>query len=133
MTISPMAMGMFVVPAWKRFTKAAEPGTKWPTPTPAAIARNIQSVRKRSRKESFFRRVGEHKWPCVVVAATSRPCSTAQRQPWERSTIKRVLRRRTASLRQACPVCLHCLIFLQRVERLPEHLGCPICGGMTMR
>src|ERR1035441_10296471 len=38
---------------------------KWPKPTPMAIARNIQSVRKRSRKESFFRCNGAQIRPCV--------------------------------------------------------------------
>jgi hypothetical protein len=55
MMMSPMAIGMFVVPVWKRLTKSAVDGTKCPMATPIAIARKIQSVRKRSRNESFLR------------------------------------------------------------------------------
>ena len=58
MRISPIAIGIFVVPLWKRFTKAPVDGTKCPTATPIAIARKIQSVRKRSRNESFLRAAG---------------------------------------------------------------------------
>jgi hypothetical protein len=65
MMMSPMAMGMLVVPDWKLLTNVAEPGTKCPIPTPAAIARKIQSVRKRSRKESFLRGIGEQTCPWV--------------------------------------------------------------------
>ena len=35
--------------------------------TPMAIARNIQSVRKQSRKDSFFRCAGAHTRRCVTV------------------------------------------------------------------
>jgi hypothetical protein len=53
-----MAIGMFVVPDWKQFTNAAEPGMKCPSPTPITMARKIQRVRKRSRKDSLFQRSG---------------------------------------------------------------------------
>ena len=43
--IRPMAMGMLVVPTWKPLINASTPGMKRPTATPAAIARNIHSVR----------------------------------------------------------------------------------------
>ena len=46
-----MAMGMLVVPTWKRLMNASTPGTKYPAATPTAIARKIHSVRKRSRVE----------------------------------------------------------------------------------
>jgi arsenate reductase len=38
MMMSPMVMGMFVVPDWKLFTKPDEPATKWPMPTPIAFS-----------------------------------------------------------------------------------------------
>jgi hypothetical protein len=57
--------------------KGPEPGTKWPMLTPTAIARNIQRVRKRSRKESFFRCRGAQTRPGVTVADISTPHSTA--------------------------------------------------------
>ena len=43
--ISPMAIGMLVVPTWKRLMNASTPGIRYPAPTPTAIARKIQSVR----------------------------------------------------------------------------------------
>ena len=55
MMMSPIAMGMLVVPDWKRLTNAAELGMKCPMATPMAMARKIQRVRKRSRNESFLR------------------------------------------------------------------------------
>ncbi len=51
--ISPTAIGMLVVPAWYRCKSAGTPGTKRPRTTPAAMARKIHSVRKRSTKESL--------------------------------------------------------------------------------
>jgi hypothetical protein len=74
MMISPMAMGILVVPLWKRLTKAAEPGTKCAAATPTAMARKIQRVRKRSRKESLLRAVGAQTRPCVrAVVDISKP------------------------------------------------------------
>ena len=43
--IRPSAMGMFVVPTWKRLMNDSMPGRKCPSPTPTAIARKIQTVR----------------------------------------------------------------------------------------
>ena len=40
-----MAMGMLVVPTWKRSMNEPMPGRKCPNPTPTAIARKIQTVR----------------------------------------------------------------------------------------
>ena len=66
MMMRPMAIGMFVVPVWNRLTKPAVDGTKCPMATPIAIARKIQSVRKRSRNESFLRAAGAQICPCVL-------------------------------------------------------------------
>jgi hypothetical protein len=52
--ISPMARGIFVEPLEKELIKEEEEGIKYPIPTPIAMARNIHSVRKRSKKPSFF-------------------------------------------------------------------------------
>jgi hypothetical protein len=50
-----MAMGMLVVPTETARLKRSTPsGKKNPIPTPTAMARKIQSVRKRSRVESFL-------------------------------------------------------------------------------
>lgn len=46
---------MFVVPAEKESINVGAEGMKYPIATPTAIARKIQSVRKRSRKERCFR------------------------------------------------------------------------------
>ncbi len=43
--ISPMAMGMEVVPTLKRSRNGTTPGTRYPSPTPTAMAGKIQSVR----------------------------------------------------------------------------------------
>ena len=57
--INPIPMGMFVVPTWNQLTKLAEGGgTKWPIATPIVMARKIQSVRNRSRNDSFLRAAG---------------------------------------------------------------------------
>jgi hypothetical protein len=45
-------MGIEVVPRVKDSVKSATPGHKYPMPTPKAIAKNIQRVRNRSRRES---------------------------------------------------------------------------------
>ena len=45
MRIRPMAMGMLVVPNSKRWMNSFVPGRRYPRPTPAAMARKIQSVR----------------------------------------------------------------------------------------
>ena len=50
--ISPMAIGMFVVPTWNRTMKRSTPGTKCPSATPTTIARKIHSVRNRSATDS---------------------------------------------------------------------------------
>jgi hypothetical protein len=63
MMINPIAMGIFVVPIWKRLTKPAVEGMKWPMATPIAIARKIQRVRKRSKNESFLRAAGAQTRP----------------------------------------------------------------------
>src|SRR5208283_2350401 len=55
MRIRPIAMGMDVVPTLIRSKAAFTPGKIAPIATPAAIARKIQSVRKRSRNESLRR------------------------------------------------------------------------------
>jgi hypothetical protein len=47
-------MGMFVVPAWKRLITSRMPGAAYPPITPTNMARKIQSVKKRSRKDSCF-------------------------------------------------------------------------------
>jgi hypothetical protein len=47
-----MAIGIEVVPTLKRSRKGTTPGTRYPSPTPAAMAAKIQSVRYRSRKDS---------------------------------------------------------------------------------
>jgi len=45
MRISPMAIGTEVVPTLKRSRKGTTPGTRYPSPTPTAIAAKIHSVR----------------------------------------------------------------------------------------
>ncbi len=49
--ISPRAIGILVVPTWKRLINNSMPGTKYPIATPIAIARKIQSVKNRSRNK----------------------------------------------------------------------------------
>src|ERR1022692_3156836 len=51
--INPTAIGTDVVPTLSRFKVAGTPGTKTPRITPTKMARKIQSVRNRSRNESF--------------------------------------------------------------------------------
>jgi len=45
MRISPLAIGTEVVPTLKRSRKGTTPGTRYPSPTPTAIAAKIHSVR----------------------------------------------------------------------------------------
>src|SRR5512137_1241550 len=52
MRISPMAIGIDVVPAERPVITTGTAGKKYPIPIPTAIARKIQRVRYRSRKES---------------------------------------------------------------------------------
>lgn len=78
----------------------------------------IQSVRKRSKKDSRFRWAGAHSAVLTGDLATFDSC-----RDW--GTIQRVLRRSAASLCQFRPVCKHGLVFFQPVERLPENLSCP--------
>ena len=54
MRISPMAIGIDVVPTERLVISAGTAGEKYPMAIPAAMARKIQSVRYRSRNESFF-------------------------------------------------------------------------------
>jgi hypothetical protein len=54
MRMSPMAIGIDVVPNERPVIIAGTWGAKYPIPIPAAMARKIQSVRYRSRKESCF-------------------------------------------------------------------------------
>ena len=53
--ISPIAKGILVVPLEKELISPLLEGIKYPTATPKTIAKNIQSVKKRSRKPNFFR------------------------------------------------------------------------------
>ena len=53
--INPIAKGIFVVPLEKELIKVADNGKKKPTLTPIAMAKKIQSVKKRSKKPSFLR------------------------------------------------------------------------------
>ena len=46
-----MAIGMLVVPTLNWLMKGTTPGTRYPAPTPMAMAMKIQSVRARSRKD----------------------------------------------------------------------------------
>jgi hypothetical protein len=50
--MSPMAIGIFVVPELRESQKSAMPGNNDPAATPKNIVRNIQSVRYRSTNES---------------------------------------------------------------------------------
>ena len=52
--ISPIAMGILVVPDEKELMKPDEVGIKYPIATPIAIATNIQKVKYLSRKLNFF-------------------------------------------------------------------------------
>ena len=45
MTISPIAIGMFVVPTWKKLITLLTPGAAHPSITPINMAKNIHSVR----------------------------------------------------------------------------------------
>jgi len=54
MTISPRAIGMFVVPELKESIVAGMDGKKYPNATPQIMAATIQSVRFLFRKLSFF-------------------------------------------------------------------------------
>lgn len=47
-------MGMLVLPTLKELIKDDDEGKKKPIPMPTNMAAKIQSVRKRSRKESFL-------------------------------------------------------------------------------
>jgi hypothetical protein len=49
-----MAMGIFVDPLLKESINEEAEGKKYPIATPIAMAKNIQSVRYRFRKLSFF-------------------------------------------------------------------------------
>jgi len=50
--IKPTAIGMDVDPIESDWVKSEIPGHKWPLPTPMAIAKNIQTVRNRSSRDS---------------------------------------------------------------------------------
>ena len=52
--ISPIAIGILVVPTWNWFQKSTTPGNTKPQPTPMNMARKIHSVKNLSRKESFL-------------------------------------------------------------------------------
>jgi hypothetical protein len=51
--IRPTAMGTEVVPTVKDSVKSATPGQRYLIPTPSAMARNIQSVRNRSKRDNL--------------------------------------------------------------------------------
>ncbi len=53
MRISPIAIGIDVVPTCKLVTSLITPGDAYPAPTPRIIAAKIQPVRYRSRNESL--------------------------------------------------------------------------------
>jgi hypothetical protein len=53
-----MAKGTFVVPLESELITCEESGKKYPIPTPTNIAIKIHTVKKRSRKLSFFLCVG---------------------------------------------------------------------------
>ena len=48
--IRPRAIGIFVVPRDREPISRGKEGNRYPIPTPAAIARKIQSVRRTSGK-----------------------------------------------------------------------------------
>ena len=52
-------MGIDVVPTLIAFKAVVNLGTRYPTAIPMPMARNIQSVRYRSRKDSFLETVIE--------------------------------------------------------------------------
>ena len=52
--ISPIAIGILVLPDDMEFQKLAMFGKRNPDPTPAAMATNIQRVKYRSRKDNFL-------------------------------------------------------------------------------
>jgi hypothetical protein len=52
--MSPIAIGILVVPIERLSQKVATPGMIAPKATPSPIAKKIHSVSQRSKKESFF-------------------------------------------------------------------------------
>src|ERR1700756_3507727 len=64
-TISPMAIGMDVVPTLNRLRNGTTPGASHPAQTPMIMAAKIQTVRYRSRKLS---RLGEQTGRELFVA-----------------------------------------------------------------
>jgi len=54
MRISPIAMGILVVPLLIVFIKEGVSGIKYPRHTPSSMAAKIQRVRYWSKKESFL-------------------------------------------------------------------------------
>ena len=58
MTMSPIAMGIEVVPTERCVIPATNDGAMFPSAMPSAIAENIQRVRYLSRKERRLR-IGE--------------------------------------------------------------------------
>ena len=87
MRMSPTAMGTLVVPAWNWLMNFSVPGMKYPTPTPIAIARNIQSVRNRSRNESLP----------VIFSAIESSISMSQRDDYTRAFCSCLIASITAS------------------------------------
>lgn len=53
MRMSPAAMGIFVVPTLMESSATETPGKAAPMPTPVTMARNIQSVSRRSNAPSL--------------------------------------------------------------------------------
>ena len=65
--INPIANGIFYVPSENESINAAEYGKKYPIETPIAIARKIQPVKNRSKKESLLRScAGVHVFKVIV-------------------------------------------------------------------
>src|SRR3989304_10641691 len=64
--ISPMGMGIEVVPTERRFTRSATDGMKYPSTTPITIARRIQNDRKRLTTERRGPQVAGI-WPVVLL------------------------------------------------------------------
>jgi hypothetical protein len=54
MTMSPMAMGILVVPTLNLFIKRGKYGKIYPIPTPKSMAKKIQRVRYWSKKDNCF-------------------------------------------------------------------------------
>src|SRR5918997_202755 len=69
--IRPAAMGREVVPTVKDSVKSATPGQKYPKPTPTAMARNIQSVRNRSRRDNLRNPILDDPASACVLSITS--------------------------------------------------------------